>query len=84
MLLPDDIQNTNALKGLISCAVNGLAAVYFAIFGDVVWAAGLIMAVSSLGGGFLGVGIARRLPRDRLRLVVVLYGVTAAAILFFK
>ena len=33
ILLPDDIQHSNALKTLLSLVVNGVAAVYFAFLG---------------------------------------------------
>jgi uncharacterized membrane protein YfcA len=84
LLLPEDIQHANALKGLVAMTVNGLAAVYFAIFGDVAWEAAAIMMVAALAGGYLGVGFARRLRRERLRLVAVTYGSIAAAILMAR
>jgi uncharacterized protein len=82
LLLPDDIQRSNALKGLIAMVVNGVAAVYFAIFADVAWDAAAIMAASALAGGYSGVAIARRLPRGRLRQAVIAFGLVAAAVLF--
>ena len=84
LLLPDDIQHANALKGLVAMTVNGIAAVYFGIFGEVAWEAAAIMAVAALAGGYLGVGFARRLRRDRLRLFAVLYGSIAAAVLMAR
>jgi len=81
ILLPDDIQNSNALKGLLGGLVNGLAVVYFALFGPVEWAPGLLMGVGSLSGGFLGVGVARRLGPVWLRRAVVTYGVVVAIVL---
>jgi uncharacterized membrane protein YfcA len=84
LFLPEDIQHANALKGLVAMAVNGIAAVYFALFGDVAWEAAAIMVVAALAGGYLGVGFARRLRRDRLRLVAVAYGSIAAAILMSR
>lgn len=81
ILLPDDIQHSNALKGLLAGMVNGLAVVYFALFGPVEWAPGLLMGAGSLAGGYLGVGIARRLGATWLRRIVVAYGVVVAAVL---
>ncbi len=81
LLLPDDIHSSNALKGLISFFTNCLAAGYFALFADVAWAAAAVMALAALGGGYLGVGAARRLPRGGLRLFVIAYGVSAAVVL---
>ena len=81
ILLPDDLQYSNALKGVIALLVNGLAAVYFALFGPVEWAPGLLMGVAALAGGYLGVGIARRLGPVWLRRVVVAYGVVVAVVM---
>ena len=83
VLLPDDIQHSNALKGLLSMVINAVAVVYFALFGPVAWGAALVMAGGALAGGYLGVGIARRLGETWLRRSVVVLGVVVAAILLF-
>ena len=83
VLLPDDIQHSNALKGLLSMVINGVAVGYFALFGPVAWGAALVMAGGALAGGFLGVGVARRLGETWLRLAVVVLGVVVAGILLF-
>jgi uncharacterized protein len=84
LLLPDDLQHANALKGLVAMAINGIAAVYFGLFGDVAWEAAGIMAIASLAGGYFGVSVARRLRRDRLRQVAVIYGTIAALVLLAR
>jgi uncharacterized membrane protein YfcA len=81
MTLPDDIQRSNALRGLVALIVNALAAVYFALFGDVAWTAAAIMAVSAIGGGYLGASLARRLKREVLRGGIIVYGTLAAILL---
>jgi len=48
ILLPDDIQHSNALKGMLSLVINGMAVVYFVAFGPVRWAPALIMAGGSM------------------------------------
>jgi uncharacterized membrane protein YfcA len=83
ILLPDDIQHSNALKVTLSLLINGVAVVYFAAFGPVEWAPAAIMAVGAVMGGYLGVGVARRLGRVWLRVAVIAYGVTVALILLF-
>jgi uncharacterized membrane protein YfcA len=83
ILLPDDLQHSNALKGLLSALINLVAVVYFAFFGPVEWAPTAVMAVGALAGGYLGVGIARRLGKRWLRLAVISYGMAVALILFF-
>ncbi len=83
VLLPDDIQHSNALKGLLSMVINAVAVAYFALFGPVAWGAALVMAGGALAGGFLGVGVARQLGETWLRRAVVVPGVVVAGILLF-
>lgn len=84
ILLPDDIQHSNALKGMLSLLINAVAVVYFAAFGPVRWLPALVMAAGAIAGGYLGVGVARRLGRRWLRVAVVAYGLTVAAILVVR
>lgn len=84
ILLPDDIQHSNALKGLLSALINAVAVAYFALFGPVEWAPAAIMAVGALAGGYLGVGVARKLGRKPLRIAVISYGVFVAAVLLYQ
>src|SRR3954454_10549972 len=79
--LPDDMQRLNALKGLLSLVISAVAVVYFALFGPVVWAAAVVMAVTSLAGGQAGVRVARRLSAAALRWVVVAFGTAVALVL---
>lgn len=82
ILLPDDIQRSNALKGVLSLLINAVAVVWFAAFGPVRWAPAALMAVGAVAGGYLGVGVARRLGRRWLRIVVIGYGLVVAGVLF--
>jgi uncharacterized membrane protein YfcA len=82
VFLPDDIQRSNALKGMLSLVINGVAVAWFALFGPVEWAAAAVMAVAAVVGGYAGVGVARLLDRQVLRVVVIAYGLVAAALLF--
>ena len=81
VLLPDDIQRSNALKGMLSLLINAAAVVYFVTFGPVRWLPALIMAGGALAGGYLGVGLARRLGPQWLRRAIVAYAVIVAAVL---
>ncbi len=84
ILLPDDIQHSNALKGMLSLIINAVAVIYFAAFGPVEWAPAALMAACSLGGGYLGVYVARALGAVWLRRAVVLVGVTVAIVLLVR
>jgi hypothetical protein len=81
ILLPDDAHHTNALKGVLALLINGVAVVYFGLFGPVEWAPALLMAVCALAGGYLGVGVVRKLGPVWLRRIVVVAGVVVAVVL---
>ncbi len=84
ILLPDDLHRSNALKGLLSAIMNAAAVVYFAIWGPVEWLPAAVMAVAALAGGYLGVGVARKIAAPRLRMGVIAYAVVVAAVLFVR
>lgn len=68
----------NAVKNVVSGLSNGVAALGFALFGPVRWAAVLPLAVGFLTGGWIGPSLVRRLPGQALRIVVVVCGVAVA------
>jgi hypothetical protein len=84
VLIDEGIQRLNALKGMSSLIINAVAVVWFALFGPVRWLPAAVMAVGALAGGYLGVGVARRLGRDALRLAVIGYGVVVAVVLLIR
>jgi uncharacterized membrane protein YfcA len=84
ILLPDDIQHSNALKAMLALLINAVAVVYFAAFGPVVWEAALVMAGAALLGGYLGVYLARALGADWLRRVVIVVGAVVSIVLFVR
>lgn len=59
-------------------ASNIVAGVIFAFIAEVDWVVVALMAVSSIGGGYLGARVARRLPATALRIGVASAGVIAA------
>jgi uncharacterized membrane protein YfcA len=84
ILMPDDLQHSNALKGLLSALINLVAVLYFVAFGPVRWAPAAVMAVAALVGGYLGVGLARRLGKRWLRVAVIGYGLAVAVVLVVR
>ena len=81
ILLPDDIQHSNALKGMLSLMINAVAVVYFALFGPVEWGPAALMALAALAGGYLGVHVARKLGQFWLRSAVIVFAVVVAIVL---
>jgi uncharacterized protein len=78
LVLHDTLNRLNALKQALAFCVTIVAAVYFALFGPVIWSATLVMAVGSILGGALGGRLASRIPAELLRRVVVVFGVLVA------
>ncbi|HEY7802765.1 MAG TPA: sulfite exporter TauE/SafE family protein [Dehalococcoidia bacterium] len=86
VLLPDDIQHSNALKGLLALIINAVAVIYFIIAsivgtGYIRWGPAGLMALGAITGGYLGVGVARRLGRTWLKVAVITYGLVVVGVL---
>jgi uncharacterized protein len=79
-----DLHQMNGLKNLLAICINGVAAIYFAMTGSVRWHDGLIMAVASIIGGYMGARLAKRLGRRFVRAAVVVIGLVMTVALFFK
>jgi uncharacterized membrane protein YfcA len=79
-----DMHEMNGLKNLLAICINGVAAIYFAWSGAVLWKDGFIMAVAAIIGGYLGARAARRLGRTFVRRSVVVIGLAMGIALFFK
>ncbi len=78
LFLTNSLQRLNALKGVISMVVNGVAAICFAIAAPVAWPAVAAMAPAAFLGGFAGAALARRVPPTPLRIIVVVLGIVVA------
>ena len=64
----------NATKNVVALVSQGVALVLFVAAGLVHWPQMLLMAISSICGGLLGVAVARRVPEPIVRGVVVAVG----------
>lgn len=84
LLLPDDLQRLNALKGLLSLVIAAVAAVFFVVAADVAWRSALCVGGASLVGGIAGARIAQLIPDGPLRAAVVAYGVVVAGVLLVQ
>jgi uncharacterized protein len=83
LLIPESLQRLNALKNVLSMAVNAVAATaYIVVAGDRLdWTAAGLVATGSLLGGYVGASAGRRLPPLVLRSAIVLLGITAIVVL---
>ena len=84
LLAYDTLQRLNGLKVLLSLVTSTVTVLLFAIFAPVDWLAVLLLAPTTLIGGFLGIRIAKRMPDGVLRWSVVVLGVAVAIYLFLR
>jgi uncharacterized membrane protein YfcA len=83
LLLQESLQRLNALKNVLTTAVNGIAAgAYIVVATDRVdWRAAGLIAVGAIVGGYTGARFGRRLPTAVLRTAIVVLGLVAIAVL---
>jgi uncharacterized membrane protein YfcA len=78
MMIDESLVTVNAVKNAISGMANAMAAVCFALFGDVRWAFVVPLAAGFLAGGWIGPKIVRKVPAGPFRVVVSLAGLGLA------
>ncbi|MFC4017079.1 sulfite exporter TauE/SafE family protein [Micromonospora sp. GCM10011542] len=76
-----DLRVVNGLKTLAVAAANVVASVIFMVVADLDWSVVAVLALGSIGGGYVGSRIGRRLPPTMLRTLIVVAGVVAAVAL---
>ena len=62
----------------------GVAVVVFVVSGIVDWPAALVMLAGALCGGFMGARLARKIPAQGLRMVVIAVGSLLTAWYFWR
>lgn len=80
----DSLTRLNALKQLLSLSINVAAALFFMFSGQVYWKFAAVMAVCALAGGVIGGKLAGKLKPEILRWIIIVIGITVAAIYFIK
>ena len=83
LLLRESLQRLNALKNVLTLAVNTVAAgAYVVVATDRVdWTAAGLLAAGSLVGGYVSSRFGRRLPETVLRTAIVVLGIVAIGVL---
>lgn len=86
LLIRESLQRLNAMKNVLTMAVNGVAALaYIVVAPDRVdWRAALLVAVGALLGGHFGARFGRRLPPTVLRAAIVVLGLVAIGVLLTR
>jgi uncharacterized protein len=83
LLLHEPLQRINALKNVLTTAVNGVAAAAYVVVATdrLDWWAALLIACGSILGGYVGARFGRRLPAPVLRGAIVVLGLVAIGVL---
>jgi uncharacterized membrane protein YfcA len=83
LLLRESLQRLNAIKNVLTTAVNAVAAAtYIVVANDRVdWRASALIAVGAILGGDTGAKFGRRLPSAVLRTAIVVLGLVAIWVL---
>jgi hypothetical protein len=72
------IHRTIALRNYYAILINGVAALYFIVFGTVAWDDAIVLTVGQIAGGLVGARVARSLPATTVRWFVVTVGAAMA------
>lgn len=79
-----DMHQMNGLKNVLAVAINGIAAIYFALSNAVIWRDVLVMTIGTIAGGFFGAKLAHRFGRKFVRRSVVVIGLVMTIVLFVR
>jgi uncharacterized membrane protein YfcA len=77
-----DIHEMNALKVVLSSAINGLAVIIFIVLRAVYWPQALVMICGAALGGYFGARYSLRLPQKQVRWAVIAIGAGMTAYFF--
>ena len=86
LLLRESLQRLNAIKNVLTTAVNGVAAAAYVVVANdrVDWRASALIAVGAILGGYTGARFGRRLPSAVLRTAIVVLGLIAIGVLLTR
>jgi uncharacterized membrane protein YfcA len=79
-----DFHKSNAIKNVVAFVVQVVSAGLLIAGGLIHWPHAFITMAASIAGGYLGVGIARRVPEHIIRAVVVTVGAALTVVFFLR
>jgi uncharacterized membrane protein YfcA len=79
-----DIHEMNGLKTVLAVAINGVAMAEFVVTGAIDWVPGVIMTAGGIAGGYAGAALARRIPGDWIRGLVIVIAWTMTIYFFVR
>lgn len=84
VVIDDTLVRANALKQLLSLAINVVAAIVYVVIGDIAWDVTAVVAIGSLVGGVIGGKLAARVPEVWLRWSVIVIALAVAGVYFAR
>ncbi|MEV4637437.1 sulfite exporter TauE/SafE family protein [Actinoplanes sp. NPDC049548] len=84
LVLDETLNRINALKNVLSACVGLVTVGVFAAFAPIHWGAVLVVAPATLVGGYAGARLARRLPANVLKGLIVGFGMTIGLVLLWR
>ncbi|BCX11231.1 MAG: UPF0721 transmembrane protein [Thermosynechococcus sp.] len=84
VVLGESLKRLNGLKQILAFGINGAAAAFFVVSGEVVWSLAGGMAIATLVGGLLGGKCARVVDPRLLRCTVVLLAILLAIVYWLR
>jgi uncharacterized protein len=79
-----DYHRANALKNIVAMVIQAISAIVLIAGGLVHWSPALVVMGASIVGGYLGVGLARRVPLPIIRATVIAAGAALTVIFFLR
>lgn len=79
------LHQMNGLKNLMSAVLSSVSVATYAVAGQIDWQTGAILGLACAVGGWLGAGLAKRIPSmTALRIFITLVGLVMAAAFFLR
>jgi uncharacterized protein len=79
-----DFHKSNAIKNTVAFLVQVVSSALLIAGGLIHWPHAIVTMAASVAGGYLGVGIARRVPEHIIRAVVVTVGAALTVVFFLR
>ena len=79
-----DYHRLNAIKQILAVIIQAVAIVIFIRGGIIAWPAALVTMAAAVAGGYLGVGVARKVPGGVMRGFVIASGAALTIYYFFS
>lgn len=79
-----DINLMNGLKNALSFILSGASVLTFAVAGIIYWEEAALMMVATTIGGYAGARLARRMPVQAVRALVILVGLTMTLVFWLR